>query len=69
VIVICTADRLLLDKIKEELPEQVREQDEAGESEKQECQSVASDVPPHFIQIKAGSEEVRCLYFRSIFND
>lgn len=52
------SDRLLLDKIKEELPEQVREQDEAGESEKQECQSVASDVPPHFIQIKAGSEEI-----------
>jgi hypothetical protein len=66
---ICTADRPLLDKIKEELPEEVREQDEAGEFEKQECQSVVSDVPPHFIQVKAGSEEVRCVYYRSMSNN
>lgn len=63
---ICIADTPLLDRIKEELPEEVREQDEAGGSEKQECQSVASDVPTHFIQIKAGSEEVRYLCYRSI---
>lgn len=58
---ICIADTPLLDKIKEELPEEVREQDEAGGYEKQEYKSVASDVPTHFIQIKAGSEEVRYL--------
>jgi len=46
----------------------VREQDEAVGSEKQECQSVASDVPTHLIQIKAGSEEVRYLCYRSIIS-
>jgi len=46
----------------------VREQDEAGGSEKRECQSVASAVPAHFIQIKAGSEEVRYLCYRSIIS-
>lgn len=65
---ICIADTPLLDKIKEELPEEVREQDEAGGSEEKECQSVASDVPTHFIQIKAGSEEVRYLCYRSMIS-
>jgi len=46
----------------------VREQDEAGGSEEKECQSVASDVPTHFIQIKAGSEEVRYLCYRSMIS-
>ena len=41
----------------------MREQDEAGGSENQECQSVPSDVPTHFIQIKARSEEVRYLCY------
>jgi len=46
----------------------VREQDKAGGSEEQECQSVASVVPTHLIQIKAGSEEVSYLCYRSTVN-
>ena len=54
--------------MKEELPEEIREQDEAGGSEKQVCRSVVSDVPTHLIQIKAGLEEVKYLYYRRIIN-
>jgi hypothetical protein len=64
---ICTAGRILLDKIKVESSEEVRDP-EVQESEKLESYSVPTEVPPHFVQIKAGSEEVRCPYYRSIFN-
>jgi hypothetical protein len=64
---ICTADRMMLNKIKVESSEEMGEA-EVGESEKQESHSVLAEVPPHFIQIQAGCEEVRCLYYRNIFN-
>jgi hypothetical protein len=57
----------LLDKVKVESSEEMQEP-EVEESENQELHSVAAVVPPHFIQIKAGSEEVRYLYYRSMFN-
>jgi hypothetical protein len=55
---ICTAGRISLDKIKVEITEEVQDP-EVQESEKLEFYSVPAEVPPHFIQIKAGSEEVR----------
>jgi hypothetical protein len=57
----------LLDKIKLESCEEVQDP-EVQESEKLEPYPVPTEVPPHFIQIKAGSEEVRLSYYRSIFN-
>jgi hypothetical protein len=55
---ICTAGGILLDKIKVEVSEEVQDS-EAQEPEKLESNSVPAEVPLHFIQIKAGSEEVR----------
>jgi hypothetical protein len=64
---ICTADRILLDKVKVESSEDMQEV-EIEDSENRESHSVAAVVPSHYIQIKAGSEEVRCLYYRSMCN-
>lgn len=62
------ADRILLNKIKVESSEEIQELEGEEEFENQKSHSVTTVVPPHFIQIKAGSEEVRCLYCRSMFN-
>jgi hypothetical protein len=65
---ISSAGRILLDKIKLESSEEVRDP-EVQESEKLEPSPVPTEVPPHFIQIKAGSKEVRFPYCRNIFNN
>jgi hypothetical protein len=64
---ICTAGGILLDKIKVESSEEMQERVVEG-FESQESHSVATVVPPHFIQIKAGSEEVRFQFYRSMLN-
>jgi hypothetical protein len=63
---ICTAGRILLDKIKVEISDEVQDLEVQG-SEKLESYPVPTEVPPHFIQIKAGSEEVRYPLYRRIF--
>lgn len=65
---ICSAGGILLDKIKLESSEEVRVPD-VQESAKLEPYPVPTEVPPHFIQIKAGCKEVRFPYYRSIFNN
>ncbi|XP_021926052.1 molybdopterin synthase catalytic subunit isoform X2 [Zootermopsis nevadensis] len=52
------SDRILLNKIKVESSEEIQELEGEEEFKNQKSHSVTTVVPPHFIQIKAGSEEI-----------